>query len=86
MANEFRGEDFECLAENTEKYISFSVPIRKERNDDTNETITYKIKFIDTFRFMRSSLPNLVDNVPEINIKDCKRCIDKKNRKQMQRM
>ena len=36
MANSFRGEDFECLAGNTEKYISFSGPIKKERNDDTN--------------------------------------------------
>ena len=28
LAEEFRGEDFECLVENTEKYISFSVPIK----------------------------------------------------------
>ena len=68
MANEFRGEDFECLAENTEKYINFSVPIKKERDDDTNETTTYKIKFIDTFRFMHSSLSNLVDNLSKNNI------------------
>ena len=27
LAEEFRGEDFQCLGENTEKYISFSVPI-----------------------------------------------------------
>ena len=52
-----------------EKYISFSVPIKKERNDDTNETITYKIKFIDSFRFMRCGLSNLVDNLSEINNK-----------------
>ena len=68
LAEEFKGKDFECLAENTEKYISFSVPIKKERNDDTNETITYKIKFIDTFRFMHSSLSNLVDNLSKNNI------------------
>ena len=29
LAEEFQGE-FECLGENTEKYISFSVPIKKE--------------------------------------------------------
>ena len=28
LAEEFKGEDFECLVENTEKYISFSVPIK----------------------------------------------------------
>ena len=72
LAEEFKGEDFECLAENAEKYIRFSVPIKKQSIDDTNETITYKIKFIDTFRFMRSSLSGLVDNLSEINDKDKK--------------
>ena len=28
LAEEFKGEDFECLGENTDKYISFSVPIK----------------------------------------------------------
>ena len=51
LAEEFKGE-FECLGENTEKYISFSVPIKKEHNNDSGETITYKIKFIDSCRFM----------------------------------
>ena len=42
LAEEFKGE-FECLGENTEKYISFSVPVKIEH--DNNKTITYKIKF-----------------------------------------
>ena len=29
LVEEFRGEEFECLDENTEKYISFSAPIKK---------------------------------------------------------
>ena len=29
LAEEFEGE-FKCLGENTEKYITFSVPIKKE--------------------------------------------------------
>ena len=37
LAEEFKGE-FECLRENTEKYISFSVPIKKEHDND--KTIT----------------------------------------------
>ena len=41
---------FECLGENTEKYITFSVPIKKELKN--NKTITCKIKFVDSFRFM----------------------------------
>ena len=76
LAEEFKGE-FECLGEKTEKYISFSVPIKKEHDND--KTITYKIKFVDTCRFMPSKLSNLVDNLSEINNQDCKTCIEKKN-------
>ena len=47
LAEEFKG-DFECLGENTEKYITFSAPLKKE--DDGK--ITYKSKFIDSYRFM----------------------------------
>ena len=75
LAEEFKGE-FECLGENTEKYISFSVPIKKEHTN--GETITYKIKFIDTCRFMPSKLSNLVYNLSEINNKDWKTCIERK--------
>ena len=32
LAEEFKGE-FECLGENMEKYISFSVPIKKEHDN-----------------------------------------------------
>ena len=79
MAEEFSSEEFECLGENTEKYISFSVPIKKEHDNDNGETITYKIKFIDSCRFMPSKLSNLVDNLSEINNKDCKTCMERKN-------
>ena len=41
--------------------------------------ITYKIKFIDSCRFMSSKLSNLVHKLSEINNKDCKTCIEKKN-------
>ena len=62
---------FECLGENTKKYKCFSAPIEKEiRNIDKygNEsvvTLSYKIKFIDSARFMATSLSNLVDNLTE---------------------
>ena len=85
LAKEFEGE-FERLSENTEKYITFSVPIKKEitkKYKDDNDKITkisYKIKFIDSFRFMSSSLSNLVDNLSEgfhnDRCIDCKSCLD----------
>ena len=43
--------NFECLGENTEKYITFSVPIKKKIEKKDLE-ITHKLKFIDSYRFM----------------------------------
>ena len=76
LAEEFKGQ-FECLGENTEKYITFSIPIKKE--NDNCKTITYKIKFIDNCRMMPHKLSNLVDDLSEINNKDCKTCVKRKN-------
>ena len=75
---EFDG-NFECLGKNTEKYITFSVLLKKKRKNKDIE-ITYKIKFIDSYRFMSSSLSKLVDNLSEAihNNKcvDCNSCLD----------
>ena len=73
LANGFEG-NFECLGENTEKYITFSVPIKKTI-DNKDLEITYKIKFIDSYRFMSSSLSKLVDNLSEgIHNDKCSDC------------
>ena len=73
LVKEFEG-NFECLGENTEKYITFSVPIKKKIENKDIE-ITYKIKFIDSFRFMATSLSKLVDNLTEdINGDKCVDC------------
>ena len=58
--------------------LAFQFPIKKEHDNDSGETITYKIKFIYNCRFMSSKLSNLVDNLSEINNKNCKICIDYK--------
>ena len=63
LAKEFEG-NFECLGENTEKCITFSV-LTKKKIENKNLEITYKIKFIDSYRFMSSSLSKLVDNLSE---------------------
>ena len=67
LIEEFKGK-VDCLGENTEKYITFSVPIKKEL--DNNKVITYKLEFIDSFRFMADSLSSLIDNLSEINKKE----------------
>ena len=63
LVKEFEA-NFECIGENTEKYITFSVPIKKKIENKDIE-ITHKIKFIDSYRFMSSSLSKLVDNLSE---------------------
>ena len=77
LAEEFKGE-FECLGENTEKYITFSVPLKNENDNDNSKKITYKLKFIDSYRFMSTSLSNLVDNVSGVYDKECKKMHGKK--------
>ena len=75
LVKEFDG-NFECLGENTEKYITFSVPINKKIENKDIE-ITYKIKCIDSFRFMATSLSKLVDNLTEDIHGD--KCVDCKS-------
>ena len=78
LVKEFDG-NFECLGENTDKYITFSAPVKKKIENKDIE-ITYKIKFIDSYRFMSTSLSKLIDNLSEglHNNKclDCESCLD----------
>ena len=53
LAKKFKGS-FECLGENTEKYITFSAPIKK--GYDNGKTTICRLKFIDSCRFMQDSL------------------------------
>ena len=59
------------MGENTEKYITIAVSMEKEvtRIDKNGEEITknisYILQFIDSIRFMASSLSNLVNNLSE---------------------
>ena len=63
LLKEFKVQ-FKCLGENTEKYITFSVPTKKEL--DNGKIVTYRLKFIHNNRFMLTSLSDLVDNLSEI--------------------
>ena len=67
LAKDFKGS-FDCFGENTEKYITFYVPIKKEHDND--KTVICKLKFIDNYRVMSDSLSRLIDNLSEINEKE----------------
>ena len=66
LARKFKGNS-ECLGENTEKYISFTVPFKKVIND---KEIKYKIRISVSSRFMQDLLSNPVDNLSELETKE----------------
>ena len=76
LAEEFEGE-FKCLGEKTEKYITFSAPFIKQKS---KITITYKLKLIDSYRFMSTLLSNLVNNLSGIYDEECKKCMERKKK------
>ena len=59
--------------------LPFRFQLKKEYDNDSGETITYKIKLIDRCRFMPSKLSNLVNSLSEINKKLSKACMERRN-------
>ena len=74
LAEKFKG-NIDCLGENTEKYITFSVPLKKEIKD--KKLVTYKLRFINSSRFMRTLLASLVDNLSKVGNTNCKKCMER---------
>ena len=71
LAEEFK-KQFTCLGKNAEKYITFTIPIEKEviiiddkNREEITKNIFYILQFVDSARFMVSSLSNLVNNLSE---------------------
>ena len=60
---------FECLRENTDKYITLSVPIEKGLTN--GKKFLDQIKFIDSIMLMVISLSNLADNLTEGKFTNC---------------
>ena len=52
------------------------MPLKKKK--DNSKIITYKSKFIDSYRFMSTLLPNLVENFSGISDKEWKKCMERK--------
>ena len=73
--NKIKG-DFTCIPSTEEKYISFSKKVKvDEYQNKTGKTISlnFESRFIDSFKFLQTSLANLVANLqPEdfINTKE----------------
>ncbi|XP_057313055.1 uncharacterized protein LOC130654451 [Hydractinia symbiolongicarpus] len=74
LGEKYDTEDIGCIAENTEKYISFNVKIKVPiagmgyGNGETYKKI--EIRFIDSCRFMASSLEKLASNLDDEQCKN----------------
>ena len=65
-----------CIANNEEKYISFTKTIEVGSYVNKKGEIkprTFNIRFIDSFKFMSTSLDSLVNNLPEEAFKNIKK-------------
>ena len=79
LVEEFK-KQFTCSGENTERCISFTVPVDKEvtrtnKNGDKKyrKNISYMLQCIDSARLMASSLSSLVNSISEGSHKiECK--------------
>ena len=72
LARVFNKEDIGCIAENKEKYISFYVKI----NIPIGDSGYYKkvqLRFIDSLRFMQSSLDGLSSNLVDLQCGNLRR-------------
>ena len=62
---------FNCWRESTEKYITSTTPMEKgatridKNGEEITRNISYILQFIDSTRFMASSLWNLINNFSE---------------------
>ena len=72
----FTAGNIDCIPNNEEKYISFTknidVGTYMNKKGET-KPINHKIRFIDSFKFMGTSLDSLVNNLPETAFNNLKR-------------
>ena len=68
------------MRERKEKYLTLLLNLSIKKELDNGKIITYKIKLIDSFRFMSRSLSNLVynlsDGLPSDKCMNCESCLD----------
>ena len=69
--------NIDCIPNNEEKYISFTKHINVgnyiDKKTGKTKNINYKLRFIDSFKFMATSLDSLVKNLPEDAFNNLKR-------------
>ena len=76
LGRRFNKNDIGVIAENKEKYISFNVKInvKVKDGDGTEECKNTRLRFIDSLRFMASSLDKLASNLYGTSGIQCDKC------------
>ena len=72
----FTAGNIDCIPNNEEKYISFTKNIMTGSYMNKKgeiKPISYKLRFIDSFKFMSTSLDTLVNNLPDEAFNNLKR-------------
>ena len=65
----FSEGNIDCIPNNEERYISFTKKIhvgsytKKVKNEEETKPLHHQIRFIDSFKFMATSLDKLVNNL-----------------------
>ena len=74
LASNFRGERVDVIPNNQQKYITFTkhsqVGIRKDNETGKETNIYFKLRFIDSFKFMNAGLETLANNLPKNKFKN----------------
>ena len=67
LASKINGENLNCIANNEQKYISFSknnvVDYYEDSKTKVKKPIKFRLTFVDSFKFMGSSLASLGNNL-----------------------
>ena len=78
LERKFNINDIEVIAENKEKYISFNINGKfagVKDNDGKEVHKNIKLRFIDSFRFMVSSLDKMASNLCDKSGIQCDNCM-----------
>ena len=73
LASKFNGEKVEVIPTNEQKYISFTKFSQVDRYKDINgkdKNIYFRLRFVDSLKFMNSGLATLVSNLPRNKFKN----------------
>ena len=72
----FSQGNIDCIPNNEERYISFTRSIEVgsyTTKEGENKPLHHQIRFIDSFKFMATSLDSLVNNLPKDDFNNLKR-------------